>query len=122
MIVLDMGSTLVDPATPLSWERIRQRSHDRTSDVFTHFARAFGMLMHAAQSGWNDWLGSIFMTWQLSKHWHGQYFTPWPVAQLMAQMTLGDIATTCHERVHTALVHPENRMDQGIRRCSAPAA
>jgi hypothetical protein len=110
--------TDVDPAILVLWQHMRQRYHDRTSDIFTHFARAFGILMHAASSGWNDWLGSIFMTWELSNHWHGQYFTPWPVAQLMAQMTLGDIEALCHERVRTALVHPENSMGQALRNVS----
>jgi hypothetical protein len=34
-----------------------------------------------------DFLGERFMRLGLGNHWHGQFFTPWPVASLMARMT-----------------------------------
>jgi hypothetical protein len=63
----------VDPAIPALWQRLRQRYHHRTKESFHHFGNAFGLLQSAAQSGWNDWLGSIFMQWELSNHWKGQF-------------------------------------------------
>jgi N-6 DNA Methylase len=104
----------VDPTIPALWARLRQRYHYETKTVFNHFGNAFGQLLQAAQSGWNDWLGSIFMQWELSNHWKGQFFTPWPVAKLMAQLTLCDIERLCHERVKAALLHPDNHLGAAL--------
>lgn len=35
-----------------------------------------------------DFLGGIYMELGLGSHWHGQFFTPWSIAALMATMSL----------------------------------
>lgn len=51
-----------------------------------------------------DFLGRLYMSLDFGSQWHGQFFTPWHVAHLMAKMTMGpdadiltgkEYATTC---------------------------
>ena len=37
-----------------------------------------------------DFLGGLYMQLGLGSHWHGQFFTPWSVSELMADVTIGD--------------------------------
>lgn len=37
-----------------------------------------------------DFLGRMFMTLELSNHWKGQFFTPYHVSELMAEISIGD--------------------------------
>lgn len=37
-----------------------------------------------------DFLGKLYMRFNLENKWHGQFFTPWHVAELMAKMLVGD--------------------------------
>ncbi|MCZ4307028.1 N-6 DNA methylase [Zoogloeaceae bacterium G21618-S1] len=49
------------------------------------------MLAHLTESlslGFHDALGEIFGALELHSQWHGQFFTPYPVAALMAQLTM----------------------------------
>lgn len=58
-------------------------------------ARFPQMLAHIVQSleyGMHDCLGQLFMALELGDHWKGQYFTPYPVAYLMAELGCGDVA------------------------------
>ena len=38
-----------------------------------------------------DFLGRLFMLLELNNHWHGQFFTPYHLSDLMARMCLQDI-------------------------------
>lgn len=51
-----------------------------------HFCRAFGMLMLKMKQTNRELLGDIYMQWEISSKYAGQFFTPWPVAQMMAQI------------------------------------
>ena len=37
-----------------------------------------------------DFLGKFYMQFDFGSGWHGQFFTPWHVAELMAKLQLGD--------------------------------
>ena len=37
-----------------------------------------------------DFLGNLYMSLDFGDSWRGQYFTPWNVAYMMAEMTIGD--------------------------------
>lgn len=39
-----------------------------------------------------DFLGDLFMQLELSNHWKGQFFTPYNICQLMAQMEIADLS------------------------------
>lgn len=38
-----------------------------------------------------DFLGSLYMELELGNHWKGQFFTPYNISRMMAEMTLGNI-------------------------------
>ncbi len=37
-----------------------------------------------------DFLGKLYMQFHLENKWHGQFFTPWHIAELMAMVVVGD--------------------------------
>ena len=57
-----------------------------------HFAAAMGIMTQSLQSegGVHDFLGEVYGRTGISNKWGGQFFTPWPICQLMAKFTLGD--------------------------------
>jgi hypothetical protein len=55
------------------------------------FAHVVEALEDAEETGQPvDFLGSAFQRNELANHWHGQFFTPISVAQMMAMMLVGD--------------------------------
>jgi len=51
----------------------------RFPELLGHVVESLGARMH-------DALGEIFMAMDFGSHWHGQFFTPYPVAQMMGAM------------------------------------
>lgn len=51
-------------------------------------AKALARLAHHASSSYEDALGSLFMMLNLGEARRGQFFTPFPVARMLAEMTL----------------------------------
>ena len=70
-------------------------------DVMKLFRRALDVLMESAEAGYQDVLGDVYMAFSESNGWNGQYFTPFPVCQMMAAMT-GDIAGLLQQRMKEA--------------------
>lgn len=56
------------------------------------FAHMLACLVEAFEIGMGDHLGKLFMALELGNHWRGQFFTPYALAVLMAQMQLHDAA------------------------------
>jgi hypothetical protein len=59
------------------------------------FPQMLGLLVQAFEPlpgvvVYRDVLGELFMSLELGNEWSGQFFTPYPVALLKAQMVLGD--------------------------------
>jgi hypothetical protein len=54
-------------------------------------AEALAMLIAQAADNYQDILGSVYMALSANHKWMGQYFTPYPVASMMAQMLLADL-------------------------------
>lgn len=53
-------------------------------------AKAFAVVVNAyTRNPDQDFLGAMYMQLGLGSHWHGQFFTPYSVTQLMAKMTIG---------------------------------
>jgi hypothetical protein len=94
------------------WRRMQKRYHDKWPKVAELFSEAFHLLMEAADFEYNDWLGKIYMQWEISSDWQGQYFTPWDVALMMAQMT--DPTPTIHEHINAALMHKDNILGHAV--------
>lgn len=55
-----------------------------------HFARALGTWMHAMQLEPADYLGRTYEEQAVANQYAGQFFTPEPVVELMAAMTMPD--------------------------------
>jgi hypothetical protein len=84
----------------------RMRSRYRDSICFQRFSEAFHLLLGTIDPGApEDVLGQIYMAYGYPNAWAGQFFTPLPVARLMAQMTIGreDIEAEIHRRVRAAI-------------------
>lgn len=55
------------------------------------FVRLFSLTVLALDiNPAQDFLGELYMTLGLSNHWHGQFFTPFHVSELMAEIAVGD--------------------------------
>ncbi len=51
----------------------------------------FGILVEAMEADLDqDFLGDMYMSLELGNHWKGQFFTPYYVSRMMAEMTLGN--------------------------------
>lgn len=60
------------------------------TDEVHRFPAMLAELTASLTGHFHDALGEIFMALDLGSHWHGQYFTPYSVASLMARMTMHD--------------------------------
>ncbi|MCP4363428.1 MAG: hypothetical protein GY796_35965, partial [Chloroflexi bacterium] len=65
-----------------------------------------------------DIIGYIFQTWASppsGKKFHAQILTPFAVARLMSEFTLGlDAERQIHDRLKQALCHPDNILGQAV--------
>lgn len=58
-----------------------------------HFSQMFEMTISALeQNPDQDFLGDLFMRFNLSNEWRGQFFTPYSICKMMAALTLCDAA------------------------------
>jgi type I restriction-modification system DNA methylase subunit len=67
------------------------------------FAQMFADVVDALEKNPNqDYLGELFMALELGSHWHGQFFTPYCVCEMMAKMqiTENERAKIEEKRVH----------------------
>ena len=56
------------------------------------FPEMLGLLVMALETEVSDVLGKTYHDLELHNKWMGQYFTPFTICQMMAQMTLGDVS------------------------------
>lgn len=62
-------------------------------------AQMLGIITMALEENPNqDFLGKLYMNLNLGSHWHGQFFTPYHVCELMAKMQIGD---GCHAEIES---------------------
>ena len=62
-----------------------------TKDEAQRFPVMLGCIVASLEGRFHDCLGQLFMSLELGDHWRGQFFTPYPVAYLMAK--LGGVAS-----------------------------
>lgn len=95
------GQPLTD--TPET-EKLFQQMHDRyPGDYYwQNFTHAFAALLEST-SEFQDTIGTVYMNFNVSNKYTGQFFTPWNIAKFMAQMTLHDIEPLIHERMKAAI-------------------
>ena len=86
--------------------RLAARYGSKWPQISRRFGVAFGMLLHAASESYNDWLGSLFMEWELGNVYVGQFFTPFEISLMMTKLL--NPAEMVYARLKTALLHPDN--------------
>ena len=59
-------------------------------DELSTFPKMLGELILALEEEPSDILGRTFHDLELHNKWSGQFFSPYPICQMMAKMTLGD--------------------------------
>ena len=60
-------------------------------------AQILGIITMALEENPNqDFLGKLYMNLNLGSHWHGQFFTPYHICELMAKMNIGE---GCHKEI-----------------------
>lgn len=60
-------------------------------------AQLFAIIVEALEiNADQDFLGSLYMELDLGNHWKGQFFTPYNICRLMAEITIGD----CQEEIN----------------------
>jgi hypothetical protein len=55
-------------------------------DEVLRFRAMLDCIVESLEGGFHDCLGQLFMALELGDHWKGQFFTPYPVAYLMAKI------------------------------------
>ena len=72
----------------------RERQYERSIKALGGVdipARILNTVVMALEENPNqDFLGRLYMSLNLGSHWHGQFFTPYHVSELMAKMAIGD--------------------------------
>lgn len=81
--------------------RLRER-YSKNRYYFELFAEALGYLILSAEDGWEDIIGDVYMEFGISNKHSGQFFTPFHIAKLMADMTTDDLPAMVHERIKSA--------------------
>lgn len=56
-----------------------------------NFVKALSVLAFNAKDDYHDYLGIVYMELGAANKWNGQYFTPFEVARMMAELILGDV-------------------------------
>jgi len=100
------------PERIATFERIKARYGAKAPEAFTLFSHAAGAFLEATHSCWFDWLGQLYMALDLGGRGIGDYYTPWAVASMMAQIQ--DIPGLLHQRLMQALTHEENAMGAAV--------
>jgi hypothetical protein len=60
-----------------------------TREELAEFPKMLGQLTMALECGMDDVLGEVFMELDLGSKWHGQFFTPYELCQMMAAINIG---------------------------------
>lgn len=92
----------------------RDKREARYLDIVQRYERAeierfpqmLAHLVEAMEAGMHDCLGGLFMALELGDHWKGQFFTPYHLSKMMAQMTLQDAASLIERHGFITLQEP----------------
>lgn len=106
------GLPIVENAETVAvWEKLFQWYPKHREDYWQNFTECYILLVDAADnaqridSSW-DVLGEVFMDFGAPSAWHGQFFTPWEVARMTAQITHDD------SLLHTRLLEAARRVSK----------
>jgi len=88
------------PETQALWSRLRSRYPQPW--CWTEFSAAFGILLDSLFT-WQDTLGTVYMDFGMPNKHSGQFFTPYAIAEAMAEMSMQGIEAQIHERIKAAI-------------------
>ena len=71
-----------------------------------NIAHLLAHVIEGLEQGFCDFLGSVFMQLELGDTYRGQFFTPWSVASMMAQMQLGNVKALFEDKPFITLSEP----------------
>ena len=70
------------------------------------FPQMLALVTMALEAGFHDCLGQLFMALELGDHWKGQFFTPYEVSYLMANLTTGDVVEKVKQQGFVSVNEP----------------
>jgi hypothetical protein len=70
------------------------------------FPQMLARVVQSLERGMHDCMGQLFMALELGDHWKGQYFTPYEVAYLMAELGTGDVGVAIEEKGYVRMNEP----------------
>lgn len=76
------------------------------AEEVARFPQMFGCLVMAFEAEMGDHLGRLFMALELGNHWKGQFFTPYALGLLMAQVQFGAAAELVRTRGFVTVCDP----------------
>jgi hypothetical protein len=77
--------------------------HNRYSpSCIEQFAQAFAALMESTEE-WQDTIGNVYMEFGYPSKGGGQFFTPYPIAAMMAAINAEGIEREVHDRIKEAI-------------------
>ncbi len=92
MAAISLSNAVDRPQFAKREERYMQVIKRYTPEELAKFPQMLGALTEALEEETTDVLGRTFHDLELHNKWAGQFFTPYPVCQMMAKMTLSDDA------------------------------
>lgn len=90
MAAISISNAVDRPQYEKREERYMQIVKGYTPDEANQLAKGLGYLVMALEENFTDVMGRTYHDLELHNKWAGQYFTPYPVCQMMAQMTMAD--------------------------------
>lgn len=109
------GLALDTAETAALWDKCKSKYEG--DECMTHMAAAFSVLLQASQDGYHDVIGNAYETMGQANRWKGQYFTPMPLALMMAKIT--NPMDLVYQRIKEALLHPDNLLGHALLMTSA---
>lgn len=98
-----MSATAISNACPGGFSPEREEMYHKCADRYSSaelgcFAQMLGLTFTAYQEDTNqDFLGNLFMSLNIADKWKGQFFTPFHLCQLMANLEAGPTFAEDHE-------------------------
>lgn len=77
-----------------------------TRDELIKYDKLFSITVEALESQHQDFLGELFGSYNMGNSYRGQFFTPYNVSLMMAQMTLGDLKPQIEEKGFLRISEP----------------
>lgn len=110
LAAIELAVPLDPPDSPK--RKAREKEYAETMRRYTEnerkvFPTLFLIMVDALEAEpMQDFLGEMFMLLELSNHWKGQFFTPYDVCRMMAEMTMTDVSRHIEEKGWVGICDP----------------